>query len=944
MSDLIGQTLGHYRIVEQVGAGGMGVVYRARDERLDRDVAIKVLPESMAQDPERLARFEREAKVLASLNDQHIAHLYGIETVKVPQNVILREAGGQPKDLGGGRETRGHPHPDPSTRDSAAADSLAQDDIFAAQGTVLFLVMELVEGDTLAERITRGPIPVDDALEVACQIAEGLETAHGQGIIHRDLKPANVMLSPEGKVKILDFGLAKAWVNELSDLDLTHSPTITAEMTAAGALMGTAAYMSPEQARGKRVDKRTDIWAFGGVLYEMLTGHRAFPGESLSETMASILKEEPDWSALPGNTSPTVQRLLRRCLRKDPNHRLHDIADARIAIEEAGEAEVDSPATIPKPRRNPIARIAVVSGIGILGIIAGALGGRWLAIPSPQAPLAVQIETIEPLPEYVGRTKHVAISPDGQHLVYVVGDFLDNHLVHRPLDRFEATPIPGSEGASFPVFSPDGRWVAFSVEESGEHGAIKKVSLAGGQPIDLCTDCGGSLAWSPDGSHLLSGRGAFLKRIPAAGGEATVVRHSPDGSQYYTRPEFTPDGRAVLLKVFDTQSRTSDIGVLDVKTDRLEILVSNGTDPAFTASGHLLFARNNELFAVAFDADRLRCTGEPVRVRQDISGGGHAHFDISQNGVLAFVEWSPASWTADDRSIVWVDRNGISTEATPRRDAFGTLSMSPDCTRAAVTVVQERSLTQIEIFEIRTMTWSQLTTGGGYKSGPVWSPDATRIAFSNNVSGRYQVYTTASDFSSDKSTLLFEHHTSALPCSFSPAGDLVFFERVGVKQVDILRLAADGDAVLDVVRGPFREWGGAVSPNGAWLAYLSDRSGIMEVYVEPFPDGGPRTQISNGGGSVPRWARRGDELFYINGAQLIAVAVRTRPDFAVTGQRQVLFEHDACVSEVYDVDCDGQRFLMLQPNSDALAEPRERQRVNLVFNFFDELERLVPTK
>ncbi len=945
MSDLVGRTLGHYRIVEQIGAGGMGVVYRAHDERLDRDVAIKVLPEALAQDPERLARFEREAKVLASLNDPHIAHLYGIETVKVPQNVILREAGGQPKDLGGGRETRGHPHPDPSTRDSAAADSLAQDDIFAARGTVLFLVMELVEGNTLAERITRGPIPVDDALEVACQIAEGLAAAHGQGIIHRDLKPANVMLSPEDRVKILDFGLAKAWVNEFSDVDLTHSPTITAEMTASGALMGTAAYMSPEQARGKRVDKRTDIWAFGCVLYEMLTGRRAFPGEGLSETMAAILKEEPDWGALPPETSATVKRVLGRCLQKDPNRRLHDIADARIAIEEKGGNDEDLDQTVAASGRKSTSRTAAVAVGALLAITAASFGVKWLTRTAPQGPLAVQIETIEALPENVGITNHIAISPDGKHLLYVVGELLDKHLVHRPLDQFGAKAIPGSEGARLPVFSPDGRWVAFSVD--GELNTLKKVSLEGGQPIDLCTDCGGPATWNPDGRHILFAQKGSLMRVPSAGGEVTVVRQSADDQQRFSRPVYLPDGRAVLLEIYDGPGfGNRAIGVLDLETNRLEILFSNGSNPSYAASGHLLFARGSELFAVAFDAANRKCTGEPVRVRDDISfiSRGNAQYSISRDGLLAFVEWSPASWTSDDKSLVWIDRSGAATQATSRRDAFNSLSLSPDCTRVAVAIVEEHGLSQIEIFGIETATWSRLTTGGKYKSGPVWSPDGTQIAFTDNSSGFYQVYSTPSDFSSDESERLFEHPTHAYPSSFSPAGDLIFSERVGAKKVDILRLPADGGAVHDVVRGPFRETGGKVSPDGRWLAYISDRSGVDEIYVEPFPEGGPRTQVSDDGGSRPIWARGGEEFFYLNGAQLIAVPVRTDPDFAITGERRVLFEHDACRSEVYDADCDGHRFLMVQPGDDMGLELRARQRVNLIFNFFEELERLVPTK
>jgi len=890
---MIGTTLSHYRIVEKIGAGGMGEVYRAYDERLDRDVAIKVLPNEVANDEARLARFEREAKLLASLNHQNIATLHGLE-----------EHDGQG-----------------------------------------FLVMELAEGTDLAHRIAFRPLPIDEALDYACQIAEGLEAAHEKGIIHRDLKPANMMLSPEGGIKILDFGLAKAFDPPGSDPSspesIADSPTLTAAMTGTGVLLGTAAYMSPEQARGKRADKRADVWAFGCVLYEMLTGRKAFEADDSSGTMAAILRDEPDWDALPPATPAHIQRLLKRCLAKKPHDRLHDIADARIEIESIDNGSIG---LVPGGKRtvwSPAIRASASVGLVALGIAAGAFGVRWFARPAVEEPLAVQIETFEELPWLGMDSQHVALSPDGRHLVYVVGAEVvggDKHLVHRPSGRFKATAIPGSEDASYPFFSPDSRWVGFRA-----NGGLKKVALDGGQPVDLCEDCGGSAAWSPDGREIIFAQGS-LNRISASGGEFTAVSRPAEG-KVHSRPQYLPDGRAVLLEVCDRESWNCDVGILDLDNGQLEILIQHGSNPVFAPSGHLVFARDDALYAVAFDSGTRSCSGEPSRVLQGVSyhKGRNSQYSLSSTGLLAFVELAAGTPGDLERSLVWVDRSGEGTPLAERQGAFGWIQLSPEGKRAAVQIVEGRGLTQIWIYEIATATWTRLTTGGGFKTSPVWTPDGSAVVYANLISGRYRVFSSAADFSSDEAIELFDHEHNAYPSSFGPGGDLVFTERIGLEDLNILRSPTSGREVVDVVRTSFREGDGVVSPNGRFLAYRSNRSGVDEVYVEAFPDGGPRTQVSSGGGSYPRWSPVGDELFYWNDNRFMAVQVRTEPDFALKAERRILFESDAFFTFSYDVARDGRQFLMVEASAEDLREDTTRQRVNIIVNWFTELERLVPT-
>jgi serine/threonine-protein kinase len=886
----ITRTVSHFLLLDHLGAGGMGVVYRAHDRRLDREVAIKVLPEEVARDEARLARFEREAKLLASLNHPNIATLYGLE------------------------EHRGQS----------------------------FLVMELVDGETLAERIEKGPVSVDDALEIALQITAGLEAAHGHGIIHRDLKPANVMVDSEGLVKVLDFGLAKALDPEgsspKSPETIAESPMLTPDLTHAGTVLGTAAYMSPEQARGKAVDKRADIWSFGCLLYEMLTGRRPFVGEDASETMAAILKEEPDWSALPSGTSLTAQTLLRRCLRKDPNRRLHDIADARIAIEEAGEPGAETLQADAVSGWNTTTR-AVAVATAALGVIIGGLVVLRFIRPTPEPLVAVQINTVKPMPPHQG-SSHIAVSPDGRHLVYVVRDGQRDYLVHRPMDQFVATPIPGSEGARRPFFSPDSQWVGFKAG-----GTLKKASLQGGNPVDLCEGYGGDTpTWSPAGDQIIFAEAGSLWRVPAAGGEATIVKQPDSGQGRYGKPEFLPDGRAVLVEIRSEATENGldpdrAIGLLDLETLELQILIRPGSDPAFAPSGHIIFARGEALYAVAFDARRRMVSGEPTLVLEGVSEqSGAAQFSFSREGLLAYVEPSTPFWRRVG-SLVWVDREGTATPLTERQDAFMRPRLSPNGTRVAVGIAGD-----IWIYEIETETW-QLLTSDGFAQSPVWTPGGERIVFNakRSPSWNYQPFSIPADFSGS-AELLLDHELSAKPHSISPSGQMLLVENHPAERGNILMLSGGGGSPHFVVRTDSDELAPMVSPNGRWLAYTSDRSGVHEVFVEPFPGGGRRVQVSASGGTEPRWAPGGHELFYRNGAQMIAVPVKTESEFAFAGERQILFESTAWL-ESYDVDRDGQRFLMVQQTgAEKEGQIQADQHVNLILNWFEELKRLVPTE
>jgi serine/threonine protein kinase len=639
---LIGQTLAHYRITAAIGAGGMGEVYRATDTKLGRDVALKLLPEAFADDPDRLARFEREAKVLASLNHPGIAHLYGFESTR----------------LEGG-------------------------------ATVHFLAMELVEGEDLAERLKRGAIAVDEAIAIAKQVAEALEEAHEKGIVHRDLKPANVKVTPDGKVKVLDFGLAKAWTGEGggagSSADLSQSPTLAQTGTAAGIILGTAAYMSPEQARGKAVDKRADIWAFGVVLWEMLTGRRLFVGETVSDVLAAVLTREPEWAVLPPTARGRVRDLLRRCLERNARQRLHDIADARILLDEAisGAAD-DSPAiaagvgVASRRQRLLVASLAAMA-LAVAGLVWAILRRPTIEPPRPRSLSVVLPESLWLLED---RDGSVAISPDGARMVVTAEDEGARRLYLRELDSPDLRPLPGTEGAIAPFFSPDGRWIAFSKD------GLHKVSLDGGAPVKIAPAVFGSGAWSPEGEiYFTPSYNTGLFKVAAAGGTPQqLTRADPaQGELNHSYPELLPGGRALLFTSHRATMAESRVEALSLASGERHVVVENAIEARYLRGGYLAFVRDETLTVAPFDAQALRLTGPALPARHQVAvgyGNCHAEYALSGNGTLAHI---PRSVMPARREVVRLDRAGRAETILAAEKTYGGPALSPDGRQLALT-------------------------------------------------------------------------------------------------------------------------------------------------------------------------------------------------------------------------------------------------------------------
>ena len=727
---MLGTTVSHYKILEKIGQGGMGEVYRAEDTSLKREVAIKVLPEQFTQDPQRLARFEREAQLLAQLNHPNIAAIYGFEEADATH----------------------------------------------------FLVLELVPGETLAERVAKGALPVDETLEFCRQIAEGVEAAHEKGVIHRDLKPANVKVTPEGKVKILDFGLAKAFEAETPVTDISQSPTLTEEMTRAGVILGTAAYMSPEQAKGKPVDKRADIFAFGCLLYELLTGKRAFEGETITETLGAIIHKAPDWEALPGATSQRIRDLLQRCFEKDSQDRLPHIAEARFQIKKA----LTEPATAPigmSRAEQPASpgwvllvglavAAAVISGVAVWSVMQGGT-----AVQVEHAPARLVIDTGPdfhiPSGGYSGATgpyaDTLAISRDGQYVVYVASDSDKTQLYLRRIDEFEPRPLPGTENATDPFFSPDSKWIGFLAGSE-----LKSVSLTGGSPVSLSSFPGGGgiaggLDWGPNNLIVLARVNTGLWQVPASGGEAQpLTRLDTDhGEQGHLDPHFLPGGDALLFTVRSGEGLK--IWVLSYKSgERKELLA--GFRPRYVSSGHLVFQQADALYAVPFDINRLEVTGSisrlPIQVRTQFRGD--ADFAVSQTGTIAYV---PAVETSGG-TLVWVDRNGTEVKTlTDATDLYSLPRLSPDGQHLAVSIGILRN-EDIWIYEVDRGTRIRLTTAGG-NSSPLWTPDGTRITFSSEGTN---LHWKPADGSGQAEPLLTDARLLS-PGSWSPDGQTLAFSK-----------------------------------------------------------------------------------------------------------------------------------------------------------------------
>ncbi|MCZ6857073.1 MAG: protein kinase [Gemmatimonadetes bacterium] len=856
MSLTPGTRLGPYEVTAQIGIGGMGEVYRATDTTLNRQVAVKVLPESLASDAERIARFEREAKTLASLNHPNIAQIYGFE-----------------KSSG-----------------------------------VHALVMELVEGPTLEDRIAEGAIPVDEALPIAKQIAEAVEAAHEQGIIHRDLKPANVKLRPDGVVKVLDFGLAKALepTGAMSP-GMSQAPTITTPaMTQAGMILGTAAYMSPEQAKGRTVDKRSDVWAFGAVLYEMLTGQRAFAGSDVSEVLASVLAREPDWTLLPVGMSPVLGAYIRRCLHKDSKQRIGDVQSLRLALEgvfETGGLQTAEPAVVQSAvwrRPVPVALAASVLTALVVGLLFGndtpttAPGVRRFALDLPW-------QTMPNWGDF-----RVRISPSGTHLAYPGSDENRTTIQLRPLGSLDAVTLVGGRANPWQLtFSPDGQRLAFFIGTW-----LHTVSIQGGEPEPLFETEGrtSELSWGPDGSLLVGGT-AGLTRVPTSGGDAELVAAAQD-TEWYDDPFHLPGGDHALLRI-DRPPNESRLAVADLETGEVRDLAFQGREPIYSPTGHVLYRQAGELFAFPFDLDALEARGEAVSVADGVAWGPR----LSDDGTLVYV----AQRALGTAGLVWVDRQGAALPIPGERRDYTHLDLSADGAWALL-------VDGGAIYATDLARRGLVSTGSNF---PVWHPDNERAAFYNNDDEA--IRRGVADGSEAEETLLQGYRL--VPTSWSPDGAyLAFFNN----QSDVWMLPTEGDPE-PFLTGPANERSARFSPDGSVVAYVSDESGEYQVYVVPFPGPGGRTPVSIDGGLSPVWSADGSELYFRQGSKVVGAKIALTPEIEVSPP-ELLFDGpytlDLMGHQRYDVAPDG-RFLMVENSEDF--------RVVVVEGFFEELRRLVPT-
>ena len=889
-----GSTLGHYEILSSLGAGGMGEVYRARDTKLGREVALKLLLEEVSADPERLARFEREARVLASLNHPNVATLYGFE----------REA------------------------------------------DTSFLVMELVEGETLAERIGRSPIPADEAIGLFVQIAEGLEAAHEQGVIHRDLKPANIKLSPEGQIKVLDFGLAKALVTEDEDrANFSESPTLTLAATRRGEILGTAAYMSPEQAAGKTVDRRADLWAFGVCLYEALTGQRAFQAEDAANTLASVLRDEPDLDELPSATPMSAKRLLSLCLAKNPRHRLRDASDARLILLEPQEAMTE--AAVPSRSRSlPAAALGFATAVALA--IALWVGLRPSETPPPRLHIDVRIA------ETGGNqlARDIALSNDGKQMAYVLtADAAgDNDLLYvRTLESLEGRVL--ATGAVFhPFFSPDGSWVAYFTSV-----ALMKVPTGGGTPIELApAEPASNGSWAADGTIVFKGvlSTGGLARVSAAGGEPEALTEVVLGQGIHLSPQVLPGGRSILFTSFSTWWGTHDplsrpsIQILDLETRDTKTVLANGAHARYLPTGHLVFLDGGSLFAIPFDLDSEATGGTPAPLAIDVFAtpvNEHPGFSASESGQLLYLAGSGAA----PNTALWVDRDATTA---PLLDPgfYAGPRLSPDGNRLTVAELRDGNV-DIRIYDLASGTDVKLTFDDAQDDDPIWSRDGRHILFNSSRDGADGIYRVAADGSEGVEPMIVREAAdgSLYPSSEGPNGELAYGFYSTESSDDILVLEPDGSSTM-LVETMSRDSLPQFSPDGRWIAYSTIESGAWEVFVTPYPPGPGRQQVSSGGGTDVKWSGDGHELYYAAPSGILVVPVEYTARGIRLGTPEVLLEGSGyragshVAGEPYpafDPSPDGQGFVVIQSPPGSWGN----DHVRLVTGWFAELERLAPS-
>jgi Tol biopolymer transport system component len=881
-----GTRLGPYEILAPLGAGGMGEVYRARDSRLDRDVAIKVLPERVATDTAARERFEREAKAVAALSHPNILSIFE----------------------------------------------------FGSHDGVAYAVTELLEGETLRLALTRGRLASRRALEYAQQMAQGLAAAHDKGIVHRDLKPENLFVTADGRIKILDFGLARQDASRAHDDSV--SPTLS-KYTDPGTILGTVGYMSPEQARGAVADHRSDIFSFGSVLYEMLTGERAFQRDTAAETLTAILREEPkELSSLTGSLPPALERILRHCLEKDPAARVQSARDLAFDLELiAGltTSGVEKLAT----RGGVLGRArgrALWLGAGVLaGVVAAVAMLRLAATPSgPHGPMHVSVNL--PKDSRLGGWlfELVAISPDGQRLVYsAAGADGTLQLYLRGLNQPQGSAIPGTEGGSMPFFSPDGQWLGFSVLGASK---LRRVSVDGGAPRDLAdAPYPGGASWSEDGAIVYApniSRGSPLMRVSSEGGKPQSVTTLAKGEVNHLWPQLLPGGDAVLFTVERAGKSFDDAHIVlqDLKTGERQVVVEGGTHGGYLASGHVVYARGNALYAVPFDLRRRRATGPSQRLVEGVrveAPTGCAQFATSTSGTLVYL---PGGGPAAERALVWVDRSGNATRVTDAGRLYVWARLSPDG-RKVVTAIAAAD-DDLWLVDIATGAHTRLTFEGE-NGNPLWSPDGRSIIFASSRDGANNLYRTPAD-GSHAAERLTDSPNEHGPTAVSRDGRvLVFTESKPDGDTDLAVLSLMGKPeVRPLIHTAFQESDASISPDGRYVAYASNESGRNEVYVQPFPGLESKTRVSVDGGDFPIWSRDGREIYFRNGDKALAVSVSPGGPFSVSRPKQ-LFEGN--FSPSWEVAPDG-RFLMVRRSE----EQTSSRQINVVLNWFEELKQRVP--
>ena len=896
----------------------MGEVYRATDSRLGREVAVKIIPEAFASDKQRMARFEREAQLLGALNHPNIATLYGLE-----------ESGG----------TRA-------------------------------LVMELVEGPTLAERIALGRIPLEDVLTIAKQIAQALEFAHERGIIHRDLKPANVKITPDGAVKILDFGLAKAVGDEPASSDPSNSPTmsgVAGPLSRAGVILGTSAYMSPEQAKGRSVDKRADVWAFGVVLHEMLTGRRLFLGENASEVLAAVILKEPKWDALPPETPARLRNLLQRCLTKDPQQRLRDIGEARVAIEQyqahpADDAPSWAAASIPAvAAAQPVwRRVLPWAMAGLLGMACLALLALWRpwsrSAQSPAIPMRLLTEIGADVNLQTDFGSSAVLSPDGTRIVLAVRDDVGKQQLYiRSLDQLQAAPLSGTEGARDPFFSPDGQWIAFFADLK-----LKKIATQGGNAVTLCdARAGRGGAWNYDNTIVFApSSSGGLSRVSSAGGAPAPLASlgKESGATTHDRwPQVLPGGEAVLFTASTNAVIPGDydLVVQVLATGRRKTVYKGGIYGRYLPGGHLVFLHDGTLFAVPFDLKRLETTGEPAPVVEQVISDpalGSGQFSFSQTGALAYLRGTSG---VQDVSIDWLTADG---KLQPLRQAPGKYynpAFSSDGKFLALQV-DDGHRSDIWTYDWQRDTIARLTFGGDSNEFPVWTPDGQRIAFSMQDKDSINLYWKRADGAGDAQRLT-QSKVIQHPASWSPDGKALAFFQIdptSSSSWSIYTLSMEGDEKTGWRPGeskpflntPASERYPQFSPDGRWLAYMSSESGNFEVYVRPFPGPGGKWQVSSGGGFYPTWSHTSKQLFYSAENQRIMAVTYSASGDSFQAGKPALWSDARFASRNFTrnfaLHPDGKRFAVLEAPGTG-AQPQVN-KVVMVLNFFDELRRKFP--